>query len=292
MKAGWCMENITIIIPMYNEEKAVGKVLEELTQILHTDNGNGNEIIVVDDGSHDSSAEIVANQPGVRLLQHPNNRGYGAALKTGIRHAKGDLIVITDADGTYPNTEIPKLVSYIGDHDMAVGARTGNNVKMSILRRFAKFFLLRLASYLSRTEIPDMNSGLRVFKKDIAMKYMHLLPSTFSFTTTITLAMLCNDYSVKFHPIDYHQRIGKSKISPIRDTANFVLLIIRTVMCFNPLRVFLPLSFLLMLLGICWAGYTAVAIHNITDSGILVILTSIIIGAMGLLADLIVKRNP
>ena len=285
------MDNVTIIIPMYNEEKAVGTVLDELSRMLYSDNGNGNEIIVVDDGSHDDSARIAANHEGVRLLQHPNNRGYGAALKTGIRHAKGDVIVITDADGTYPNAEIPKLVGYIGDHDIAVGARVGDNVKMTVLRRFAKFFLLRLASYLSRTKIPDMNSGLRAFKKDAAMNYMHLLPSTFSFTTTITLALLCNDYSVKFYPIDYHQRVGKSKISPIRDTANFILLIIRTVMYFNPLRVFLPLSALFILLGVCWVGYTAVAIHNITDLGVLIILTGVIISAIGLLADLIVKRN-
>jgi len=286
------MDNVTVIIPVYNEEEAIGKVLEELTHVLRTDNGNGNEIIVVDDGSHDGSAEIVANRKGVRLLQHPNNRGYGAALKTGIRHARGDVIVIMDADGTYPSAEVPKLAGHIGDHDMVVGARVGNNVEIPILRRLAKFFLLKLASYLARTKIPDMNSGFRAFKKDVAMNYIHLLPSTFSFTTTITLALLCNDYSVKFHPIDYRERIGESKVNPIRDTANFVSLIVRTVMYFNPLRVFLPVSALLMCLGVCWVGYTAFASHNITDSGILVMLTSIIIGAIGLLADLIVKRNP
>ena len=286
------MDNVTVIIPVYNEKEAIGKVLEELTQVLRIDNGNGNEIIVVDDGSHDGSAEIVANRKGVRLLQHPNNRGYGAALKTGIRHARGDVIVIMDADGTYPSAEVPKLAGDIGDHDMVVGARVGNNVEIPILRRLAKFFLLKLASYLARTKIPDMNSGFRAFKKDVAMNYIHLLPSTFSFTTTITLALLCNDYSVKFHPIDYRERIGESKVNPIRDTANFVSLIVRTVMYFNPLRVFLPVSALLMCLGVCWVGYTAFASHNITDSGILVMLTSIIIGAIGLLADLIVKRNP
>jgi glycosyltransferase involved in cell wall biosynthesis len=286
------IENISIIIPMYNEEKAIGKVLEDLTGILHTDGGSGNEIIVVDDGSHDGSAQIVANREGVRLLQHPNNRGYGAALKTGIRHAKGDIIVIMDADGTYLSADVPKLVSYIGDHDMVVGARLGDDVEMPALRRFAKFLLLNLASYLARTKIPDMNSGLRAFKRDVAMGYIHLLPSTFSFTTTITLALLCNDYSVKFHPIDYRERIGKSKINPIRDTANFASLIVRTVMYFNPLRVFLPISASLMSLGVCWVGYTAFALHNVTDSGILIILTSIVIGAIGLLADLIVKRNP
>jgi len=286
------MDNVTVIIPVYNEKEAIGKVLEELTQVLRIDNGNGNEIIVVDDGSHDGSAEIVANRKGVRLLQHPNNRGYGAALKTGIRHARGDVIVIMDADGTYPSAEVPKLAGHIGDHDMVVGARVGNNVEIPILRRLAKFFLLKLASYLARTKIPDMNSGFRAFKKDVAMNYIHLLPSTFSFTTTITLALLCNDYSVKFHPIDYRERIGESKVNPIRDTANFVSLIVRTVMYFNPLRVFLPVSALLMCLGVCWVGYTAFASHNITDSGILVMLTSIIIGAIGLLADLIVKRNP
>ncbi|MFH1562317.1 MAG: glycosyltransferase family 2 protein, partial [Nitrospirota bacterium] len=220
------MEKISIVIPAYNEEKGVGALIDELKEKMKC---HEYEIIVVDDGSCDNTVNI-AREKDVVLIQHPKNRGYGASLKTGIRKAKYDTIAITDADGTYPVSEMPKLIKYIGEYDMVVGAR--NKQKIPLTRRPAKFFLNRLANYLTEVEIPDLNSGLRVFKKDIAVKFFNLLPNGFSFTTTITLAMLTNDYLVKFIPIDYLERQGKSKIRPIRDTYNFLTLIIRTVMYF------------------------------------------------------------
>ncbi len=278
------MKNVSIVIPAYNEEKTIGTLIDEIKTIMKEC-----EIIVVDDGSNDSTAKIV-QEKDVVLIQLTKNRGYGFALKFGIRKAKYDIIAIIDADGTYPTSEIHSLMKYIGEYDMVVGARSKQ--KIPLIRRPAKFFLNKLANYLTEVEIPDINSGLRVFKKDIALKFLNLLPDKFSFTITITLAMLTNDYLVKFVPIDYFQRKSKSKIRPIRDTYNFILLIIRTVMYFNPLKIFIPLSIMLFLIAIIIFGYSFFVLHKVMDISIIVILmASVQIAAIGLLADLVDKRS-
>ncbi len=281
-----CPPKVSIIVPAYNEEKGIGALIDEIKERMK---GYEYEMLVVDDGSGDNTAKVVREKE-VALIQHPKNRGYGAALKSGIRKAKYETIVITDADGTYPVSELPVLIKYIGEYDMVVGARSSQNIPC--LRRPAKFLLNRLANYLTDVEIPDLNSGLRVFKKDIAVSFFNLLPDGFSWTTTITLAMLTNDYLVKFIPINYQKRQGKSKIRPIQDTYNFIQLIIRTVMYFNPLKIFIPMGIALFLMAMLVFWYSKFVLGKVMDITVVVILMSAVqIVAIGLLADLVDKRS-
>src|SRR5262249_22502084 len=155
------------------------------------------EIIVVDDGSKDKTRRA-AEEAGAVVLRHPRNRGYGASLKTGITVAAYDVICITDADGTYPVERIPELLAELRTADMVVGARTGARVAIPLIRKPAKWVLNRLANYITSTKIPDLNSGLRLFRRDAALQYFHMLPDQFSFTTTITMAMLCDKYAVTY----------------------------------------------------------------------------------------------
>lgn len=284
-------EMISIVIPAYNEEKGISKVLTDLKMILD-DTNLQYELIVIDDGSSDKTAEIVQKQDFVRLIQHPVNRGYGASLKTGIKSANGTWILINDADGTYPNESIPNLIKYSDKYDMVVGARTGENVSIPLYRRPAKLFLTKLANYLVGTKIPDLNSGMRLFRKEDSIKYFHILPSGFSFTTTITLSYLSEDLMVKYVPIDYHERHGSSKIKPFRDGMNFILLIIKAITYFNPIKVFLPISFVLLLTSILLFWYSAFVIGQLADVSVIVLMVASIQTALfGLLADLIVKRS-
>ena len=284
------MKRVSIIIPAYNEKETIGGVLSEVKEVMEKSSW-GYELIVIDDGSSDGTGRI-AEKKGARLISHLRNRGYGASLKTGIRNAKNDTILITDADGTYSAKEIPMLLKEMKNYDMVVGARTGEEVRMPFFRRPAKFFLNRLASYLSERKIPDINSGLRAFKKDIALKYFHILPAKFSFTTTLTLAFLSDDYLVRYAPIDYRKRRGRSKIRPLRDTWGFLLLIIRTIIYFNPLKVLLPLASFLFLLGIVVLFYSKFVLQQVMDiTVILLIVISLLVALLGLIADLIVKRS-
>ena len=286
-------EGITVIIPAYNEENGIGRVLEDLCDLLDTA-GMEHEVLVIDDGSTDRTAEVV-RQHDVKLVQHQANQGYGGALKTGIRHASYPIIAITDADGTYPNNRLSELIQQVTceDTDMAVGARTGQNVAIPWIRRPAKWFIGRLAELAAGQRIPDLNSGLRVFRKATALRFLSLLPSGFSFTTSITLAMLTNGYTVKYLSIDYHERTGRSKIRPFQDTLNFILLILRIALYFAPLKIFLPLSGLLLLLSLGVGLYTTLVVGRLADATtVLLAIGSIQIAAIGLLAELIDKRIP
>ncbi|MDH3198555.1 MAG: glycosyltransferase family 2 protein, partial [Candidatus Krumholzibacteria bacterium] len=242
--------DFSVVVPCYNEESAIAHTLDTLEQAL--EGAGPHEIIVVDDGSRDRTAEVLresaAGHADLRVVAHRKNQGYGAALKTGIRRASGELVVIIDADGTYPVGRVPDLVREARDADMVVGARTGENVTYSFIRKIPKVFLKAYMSWLAGEEIPDMNSGLRVFRRASVERFLNILPDTFSFTTTVTLAMLRNRYDVRFVPIDYAGRIGKSKIKPVRDTIRFTQLIVRTGMYFAPLRVLLPVAGFLFLL--------------------------------------------
>ncbi|MBU0495623.1 MAG: glycosyltransferase family 2 protein [Chloroflexi bacterium] len=278
----------TIVIPAYNEERGIGPVIDELRAVLDAASLSY-EILIVDDGSADATAEI-ARAKGVTVVRHPRNMGYGAALKTGIRRAQYDLVAITDADGTYPAPALPGLIAAMRDVDMAVGARTGGDVHIPLARRPAKWVLNQVANYLSGTKIPDLNSGLRVFKRDVAQSFFRLLPNGFSFTTSITLAMLTSGHPVLFVPIDYRPRAGRSKIRPVRDTLGFLSLIVRTVMYFNPLRIFMPLSLLFLGAGVAKTAYDVATALNVSTSDMLLVMTGILIGTLGLLADLIDKR--
>lgn len=285
---------VSVVIPAYNEELGIGPVLEELQSILaHT--SFVYEIVVVDDGSQDNTAAVVQHYPNVRLLAHKRNLGYGAALKTAIRQARYATICITDADGTYPNARIPELVTklYEEGYDMIVGARTGAEVAIPLVRRPAKWAIGKLANVIAGQTIPDINSGLRVFKRAVALRFFDMLPNGFSFTTTITLGLLTNGYFVAYVPINYMARTGKSKIKPVRDTLNFVNLILRMALYFAPLKIFLPVSGLLLLLGLLWGVFSWAVLQELADvSTIVIVMAAIQVAIVGMLGELIVRRLP
>jgi len=272
---------VSVVIPAYNEADHLAGLLRALGEVLES-TGWSYEVIVVDDGSEDGTGET-ALTTGARVLRNQRNRGYGAALKRGIEAARHGWILITDADGTYPASAIPRLLERAAESEMVVGARTTENVQIPFSRRPAKWFLRWLASYLAGQAIPDLNSGLRLMRRDLVERYRHLLPSRFSFTTTITLAAACNGHVVEFVPIDYAARLGESKIRPW-DTYGFLLLILRTVVFFNPLKVFIPLGAVLALGGLAKFIYD-VFIGNLSESAVLALLGALIVWAVGLLAD-------
>jgi glycosyltransferase involved in cell wall biosynthesis len=272
---------VTVVIPAFNEAAHVAAQVNDVARVMAA-SGWSYEILVVDDGSTDGTAEE-ARKAGVRVLRRRVNRGYGAALKSGVRAAKYPWILITDADGTYPVEHIPALLD-AGEHNaMVVGARTGASVNIQFARRPAKAFLRWLASYLAGRKLPDINSGLRLMRKDLIQRYEHLLPDGFSFTTTITLASACNGHPVEYIPINYHARLGQSKIRP-RHAYDFTLLILRTIVFFNPLKVFIPLGAILAVAGMMKFAYDVVK-DNLSESAIFALLAAMLIWAVGLLAD-------
>lgn len=280
---------ITVVIPAYNEGQSVSGTLLELKTLLSTQHIEA-EIILVDDGSNDNTSEV-ALESGVRVLRHHSNRGYGAALKTGILAASHKVIAMVDADGTYPFSYLPDMLDALESADMVVGARTGQNVHIPWVRRPAKWALNKLANYVTGYKIPDINSGLRVFRKDTVLQYFSILPDQFSWTTTVTLAMLCDHYAIKYIPIDYRPRIGKSKIAPW-DAGTFTVLTLRMAILFRPLRVFLPLVVACLSYGtikMC-IDLFIVGDRNISASAIMMFMSALIILSMGMVADAMVTR--
>lgn len=284
-------EPVTILIPAYNEANAILPTIKQVQAMMAEADLPG-EIIVVDDGSTDGTGTAVSQCEGVRVIQHTQNRGYGSSLKTGIRRATYQNVIITDADGTYPIDMIPTIAAELEQYDMVVGARTGETVQIPLVRRPAKWALTNLANYLSGMDIPDLNSGLRGFKRDVVIDYFRMLPSGFSFTTSITLALLTNDYNVLYIPIDYFQRTGKSKIKPVRDTINFFSLVVRVVLMYRPLRVFVPIASVLILLSLIKVSYdiNAYDFHLATSTVVLLTVTFQTI-FLGLIADLVVSLH-
>lgn len=291
-------KELSVVIPAYNEKNAIVGTIEQVVDIMDKTDIKF-EVVVVNDGSKDGTFEILTDfynknkiiQEKVQIVSHVKNKGYGASLKTGIKKAKYANICITDSDATYPNNRIPDLYKeYESGYDMVVGKRSFK--KLPTLTKPAKWFISKLANFLAGEKIPDINSGLRIFAKDTAKKFFPIICDGFSFTTTITLAMFTNDYMVKYIDIEYMKREGKSKIKPIRDTLNFIQLIVRTVMYFNPLKIFVPLSFLLFLVGLSLFILPRIGImntyHNDTISILLV--GAVQVFATGLIADLIDKR--
>ncbi|MBN1576883.1 MAG: glycosyltransferase family 2 protein [Chitinispirillaceae bacterium] len=283
---------VTVIVPTYNEEAAISQTVEKIWNTMVSTQREF-EILVIDDGSNDGTNQILNSiEDGhLRIIRHNRNKGYGAALKTGVRAATTPLIVITDADGTYPNERIPELLSDFGGKDMLVGSRTGKKVKIPFIRKIPKWFIGRLANYLARIKIPDINSGLMVFNRDTLLGYLNILPNGFSFTTTITLAMLTCGNEVEYVAIDYAHRVGKSKIRPIRDTLNFIQLIIRTILLFEPLRIFIPIAALMFLSSIGVFVYSYIFTPKVMDMTIVILIVgSIQMLGIGMLADMINRR--
>ena len=282
--------NVSIVIPCYNEAGGVTDSLNEVCKALskHDDV----EIITVNDGSSDKTPAILdkyaSQKPSVRVIHNQLNIGYGASLKRGIREAEGDLIVITDSDGTYPASSIPELLEELKECDMAVGARIGPNVQVPLVRRPAKWVLLCYARWMARADIKDLNSGLRAFRKEDALHFFPLLPEGFSFTSTITLAMHVNGMRVAYLPINYRKRIGQSSIRPIRDTLAFFSLVLRTTMYFRPLQVFGALSGFLLAsaIGVGVAG--KFFLGEVPDvATVSLVSTSLIFLGLGLIGDIL-----
>lgn len=286
---------MTVVVPAFNEEQGIAGVLERLERIEFP---GPSEMLVVDDGSTDGTAAELARlaplHPRLRVLRHARNRGYGAALKTGFAEAAYDVVVITDADGTYPEDRVRDLLARIDlGAEMAVGARRGANVHIPLVRRPAKAALRLLASYLSGSPIPDLNSGMRAFRRELVLRYRPILPEGFSFTTTITLAALTNHHRVDYVDIAYAHRSGSSKIKPVKDTLRFSALIVRTVLYFNPLKVFYPIALGVLLLFVGSLGYDLFWERppNLGDKTVLLFVALLQVLTVGLLADLIEKRS-
>ncbi len=290
------LKGLSIILPVYNEQKAIEETIFQLIQVKKNIDFEV-EIILINDGSSDSTEVILRklSQEDFLVIHHKRNLGYGAALKTGVRAAKYAYIAITDADNTYPNNRIPEFFHKVleNDIDMMVGARTGKSVKISLIRKSAKWVLTKIANYLANVKIPDINSGFRIMKKEVVKSFLKILPEGFSFTTTITLAMEINGYSIKYEPIDYFGRKGKSKFKPIEDTLNFLQLIMRTILYFNPLKIFIPLSLFLAALAFLVLLGSWIFFNKPMDATFAVILmTDVFTITIGMLADLIDRRMP
>ncbi|MDZ4256340.1 MAG: glycosyltransferase family 2 protein, partial [archaeon] len=250
------------------------------------------EIIIIDDGSTDNTLEVLKKVGGIILISHPQNRGYGASLKTGLKKAAGEWIFITDADGTYPIEKLIEFWEWKDRYDMIVGARDPMSQNISLFRKPGKMVLSTLAQYLVGQRIPDLNSGMRLFRKELGMEFYHLYPQGFSFTITITLGSMVNNYSVKFIPIEYAARKGKSKMNVVKDGLNFIGLILRVVTYFKPSKTLLPLGLGLIILGVSIGVYSYFYLEQFMDATVtLLILGGIQMFIFSILAQLIVKNR-
>lgn len=281
-------KSLSIIIPAYNEEKAIEQTIQGLKNELNRLDLDY-EIIVVNDASTDKTKNVLKNIEGIKILEHKNNKGYGASLKTGIKESKYEWILIIDADGTYPAESIPEMTKYIPEHDMVIGARKKYR---PFYGKPAKWFLNKFASYLSEVKVHDLNSGLRIFRKQIVLEFWSFFPKRFSFTSTLTMICLIDDYRIKNIKIDYLKRRGKSKLKPVQSFKRFTGLIIKLALYFRPLKVFIPLSFILFLLGLIVFFYSLLFTPKILDTTTAIfIISSVQMLAIGMIADLITKHR-
>lgn len=278
------LERVSIVLPAYHEEQVIGKVLDELKSV-----GEFFEIIVVDDGSTDKTGEVAA-QHGAHVVRHPYNIGNGAAVKSGIRAATGDVIVLMDADGQHPPADVPRLVSYIDQYDMVVGARTKQStakVHRNIANRLFNFY----AAYVVGYPVADLTSGFRVIRAQVAKRFVYLLPNGFSYPTTITIAMFRSGFRVRYEPIVSPQRVGKSKIKPIRDGLRFLLTITRLAVLFVPLKIFLPVSLSFVVVGLGYGLYQILFLSRFSNMPPLFIMIGVVIFLNGLIAEQIAMQN-
>jgi len=280
---------VSVVIPVYNEEEAIGGVLQEVKRAM-TQVSQTYEILVVDDQSSDATFEK-AKAEGVRVLRRPVRGGSGAARRSGIEAAFGEIIVMLDGDGSYDPADIPKLLAHFPEFDQVNGARTSEQGTLKWLRTPAKWFIKELASYLTGTRIPDLNTGLKAFKKEIMKKYLWVLPDGFSCVSTMTLAFLSNGYAVKYIPTHYRKRIGKSKFHPVKDTIAYLNTVVRMIMYFRPLRIFMPLSILLFLSAAGKSIWSFRVTSSLQESDIMIFVSAVLLAALGLIADLIVTYH-
>lgn len=282
--------DVSVVLPVYNEQ---GHLHDEITRIRAALDASpySYEMIVVDDGSDDGSGEQLNAIDDIRLIRFGRNRGSGSARKAGTHAARGRIVVWTDADMSYPNERIPELIKELDGYDQVVGARTSQGTYRPG-RRPAKWVIQKLAEYLSETKIPDLNSGLRVFRADVAKQFLHQFPTGFSHVTTLTMAFLANGYSVKYIPIDYAERAGESKFHWWHDTKRYVTQVVRMALSYNPLKVFGPIGLVLGAIGFGKLGYDWV-VHDfrLTANTLIVLFAAFQMLAIGLLADLIVRLN-
>ncbi len=277
------MPDISIIIPAYREEAVISSVITDIRRVMDT-TGHRYEIIVIDDGSDDETA-AKAEKAGARLIRHPYNIGNGAAVKTGIRNANGKILVMLDGDGQHSPEDIPRLLEKMDAYDMAVGARTSDS-EASLHRTMANRIYNRFATYMCKRRIEDLTSGFRAIKRDIARQFVSLLPNTFSYPTTITMAVVRSGYSLAYVPIKATRRTGKSKINPVKDGSRFLLIIIKIATLFSPMRVFLPVSVTMFLAGLIWGLFKIIFMGGqYGPTSAMLMTVSVVIFMVGLVSE-------
>ena len=268
----------SVVIPAFNEAASIASVVGDLRSA-----GPWNEILVVDDGSTDDTSAR-ASAGGARVIRHPYNKGNGAAVKTGIRNATGTCVLILDADGQHRPSDALRLVAHLHEYDLVVGARSTAG-QASEVRRLGNAALNWIASYLTERPIPDLTSGFRAARREHLLEFLHLLPNGFSTPTTTTLAFIKAGYSVRFEPVDARQRQGSSKIRLGADGVRFLLILLKVITIFSPLRIFLPISAAAFLVGAAYALWTIVTQSHVTNSSVLLILLSVVIFLVGLVSE-------
>ena len=276
---------VSVVIPAFNEAEAIGTVIREIREVL----GPAAEIVVVDDGSSDGTAEVAA-AAGARVVRQPYNIGNGAAVKAGIRTSRGDYVVLMDGDGQHPPSEIPRLVEQLERYDMAVGSRTSGS-DSRFHRTLANRVYNALAGYVADRPIPDLTSGFRGVRGAVLRRFVYLLPNTFSYPTTLTLALLRSGHSVTFVPFAVRRRIGRSKIRLIEDGARFFVIILKIATLFSPLRVFLPVSALFLFAGLGNYAYTFMKWGRFTNMSALMFINSILVFLLSLIAEQIAQMR-
>ena len=270
--------SVSIVIPALNEEDAIGDVVSSLRA-----HAEWREILVIDDGSRDLTGERAA-RAGALVVRHPYTKGNGAAVKTGIRRAEGQFILILDADGQHAPSDARRLVERLGEYDLVVGARSAQT-QATVGRRIGNQLLNRLASYLTGRHVPDLTSGFRGARREHLREFLHLLPNGFSTPTTTTLAFIKAGYNVTFEPVDARARTGQSKIKFARDGTRFFLILLKVITIFSPLKIFLPISAGAFLVGTAYAAWTIVTQSHVTNSSVLLILLSVVIFLVGLVSE-------
>ena len=281
------LPDVSVVIPAYNEQGAIEATVESVRAEL-TRAGISHEIIVVNDGSSDDTLQR-AEASGAAVINFPHNGGYGRSLKAGIAVSKAKLIAILDADGTYPASYLPEMIAMTEYNDMVVGDRGAGMKGVPLIRRPAKWVLNRTAGLLAGHSITDLNSGLRLFRREALQQFIPLLPDAFSFTTTITMCMLATGMRVAYLPIVYGKRVGQSKLRA-RDFWNFMFLVARLTVYFQPLRIYMPAGLILFLMGFCKGVYD-IYIDNLSETAVLGLLGAVLLWALGLIADMIARFN-